>query len=65
VRIATGLATDRNRLALLRPGLRQDLRRSSLLDYPAQAERLGGALRSCWADWCAAQEPAAALAATG
>jgi predicted O-linked N-acetylglucosamine transferase (SPINDLY family) len=64
-RIAANLAADRSRLASLRSGLRQDLRRSPLLDYPAQAERLGAALRSCWADWCAEREPAAALAATG
>jgi predicted O-linked N-acetylglucosamine transferase (SPINDLY family) len=64
-RIAAGLAADRRRLAILRSDLRGAMRRSALLDHEVQAERFGAAMRSCWAEWCAAQEPAAALAATG
>jgi predicted O-linked N-acetylglucosamine transferase (SPINDLY family) len=57
--IASRLAADPARLRALRIGLRDDMRRSALLDYGAQAERFGAAVRSCWAGWCAARESAA------
>lgn len=53
VRIATELAGDRARLAALRTTLRDDLRRSALLDHPAQAARFAAALRECWRKACA------------
>jgi predicted O-linked N-acetylglucosamine transferase (SPINDLY family) len=53
VRIAAGLASDRPRLGEISRALRRDLACSPLLDHPAQAVRLGAALRDCWARWCA------------
>ncbi len=53
VRIAAGLAAEPARLAGLRAGLRDDLRRGPLLDHAGQAERFGAALRQCWGEWCA------------
>jgi predicted O-linked N-acetylglucosamine transferase (SPINDLY family) len=52
VRIATGLAGDRERLALLRSGLRDRLRASPLLDADAYAARFHAALRQAWRDHC-------------
>jgi|CXWL01.1.fsa_nt_gi predicted O-linked N-acetylglucosamine transferase (SPINDLY family) len=52
VATAVGLAADLTRLAVLRAGLRDDLRRSALLDHAGQAKRFGEALRVCWATWC-------------
>jgi predicted O-linked N-acetylglucosamine transferase (SPINDLY family) len=52
VRIAVGLAADRSRLAALRAGLRDDLKRGPLLDHAGQAARFGAALRECWKTWC-------------
>lgn len=52
VALAAALASDRSRLAALRAGLREEVRRSPLLDHAGQAERFGAALRQCWAAWC-------------
>jgi len=43
-RIAAALAADPGKLAVWRAGLREDLRRSPLLDHAGQAQRLGAAL---------------------
>ena len=52
VRIATGLAGNPALLGTLRVGLRDDMKRSPLLDHAGQAARFGDALRACWIDWC-------------
>ncbi len=57
---AVQLAQDPERLAILRQELRQDLRRSTLLDHRAQAARFGAALRACWWNWCDRQASCAA-----
>ena len=46
VRIAAALTTT------ARPGLRDAMRRSALLDHAGQAARFGAALRECWTAWC-------------
>jgi predicted O-linked N-acetylglucosamine transferase (SPINDLY family) len=48
VAIATALAADGEKRLHLRRTLRDDLRRSPLLDHPAQARRFGDALLTCW-----------------
>jgi predicted O-linked N-acetylglucosamine transferase (SPINDLY family) len=48
VRIAAELANDPARRAALRFSLREDLRRSPLLDHAGQAQRFTAALRNCW-----------------
>jgi predicted O-linked N-acetylglucosamine transferase (SPINDLY family) len=63
VRIATELARDSGRLAQLRAGLREDLRRSPVLDHAAQARRFGSALETCWAAHLAANPVPASSAA--
>jgi predicted O-linked N-acetylglucosamine transferase (SPINDLY family) len=63
VRIAAHLATDVPRLATLRTGLRDELRRGPLLDHAGQAGRFGAALRDCWRAWCA--RPAVANGSAG
>ena len=52
VRIATALALDPARLAVVRRSLRSELEASPLLDHAGQAAKLGAALRGCWAAWC-------------
>jgi predicted O-linked N-acetylglucosamine transferase (SPINDLY family) len=52
VRIAAELASDPARRTDLRTRLRDDLKRSPLLDHAGQAARFGDALRACWVDWC-------------
>ena len=47
VRTAAALIGDAARLAALRTGLRDDLRRSPLLDHAGQAARFGEALVQC------------------
>lgn len=54
VRIAVALATDREKLACVRAGLREEMKRSTLLDHAAQARRFGTALCTCWTQWCEA-----------
>ncbi|HEY4300936.1 MAG TPA: tetratricopeptide repeat protein [Candidatus Didemnitutus sp.] len=61
VRLAVNLASDRGRLAALRAGLRDDLRRGTLLDHAGQAARFGDALRACWRDWCAPRRAGATM----
>jgi predicted O-linked N-acetylglucosamine transferase (SPINDLY family) len=53
VRIALGLATDRDRLARLRSGLRERVARSPLADGAAFARNLEDAYRDAWRAWCA------------
>jgi predicted O-linked N-acetylglucosamine transferase (SPINDLY family) len=48
VAIATQLAAGREKRTALRRTLRDDLRRSPLLDHAAQAQRFGDALLACW-----------------
>ncbi|ATC64236.1 hypothetical protein CMV30_09860 [Nibricoccus aquaticus] len=48
VAIAARLAASPDLLANIRATLRADLRRSPLLDHPAQARRFGDALLACW-----------------
>lgn len=55
VRIARGLAGEPAVLQRIRGGLRDDLRRSVLMDHFGQAGRFAAALRACWTEWCAGQ----------
>lgn len=52
VRIAAGLAAAPELRARLRTGLREEMRRSPLLDHAGQARRFGDAIQGCWAAWC-------------
>lgn len=56
--LATEWARRLPELAMLRAGLRGDMRRSPLLDHAGQADSFGAALRECWAIWCERQAPA-------
>jgi protein O-GlcNAc transferase len=58
LRCAVELGADADRLAAIRAGLREDMRRGPLLDHAGQADRFGAALRDTWTEWCARQEPA-------
>jgi predicted O-linked N-acetylglucosamine transferase (SPINDLY family) len=55
VRVASELASDRTRLATIRSGLREQVRRSPLCDEAAYAGRFYAALRECWRTWCASR----------
>jgi predicted O-linked N-acetylglucosamine transferase (SPINDLY family) len=57
IRIATELATDLPRLRQIRAALRDDLRRSVLLDHAGQAALFGAALNACWTEWCGPTQP--------
>ena len=48
VHIATSLAIDPRQRALLRPALRDRMRRSSLTDIPGFVHRLEDAYRTAW-----------------
>lgn len=50
---AVALARDRAALAPIRATLRDDLRRSPLLDAAGQSQRFATVLRQCWSEWCA------------
>lgn len=52
--LARQLAGDPARLTMLRTRLREDLRRSILLDHAGQSARFAQALRACWQNWCTA-----------
>ena len=62
VRIATGLAADPARLASIRAGLRDEVRRSPLGDHAGQSARFAAALRDCWSAWCASRTVTRAVA---
>ncbi|MCL4221356.1 MAG: tetratricopeptide repeat protein [Phycisphaerales bacterium] len=53
VRIASSLAADRPRLALIRASLRDRMRSSPLCDAPRFTRNLEVAYRHMWARWCA------------
>jgi predicted O-linked N-acetylglucosamine transferase (SPINDLY family) len=53
VRIAVDLASDLDRLALLRRELRPRIAASPLCDGPRFARNLASVLRAVWTDWCA------------
>lgn len=55
VRIAAELAVDHVKLAELRISLREEMRRSALLDHAGQAARFGEALRLMWKERSAAK----------
>ena len=50
--IAVALANDAAGRAGLRTTLRDEMRRSALLDHAGQAARFGAAVRECWRHWC-------------
>jgi predicted O-linked N-acetylglucosamine transferase (SPINDLY family) len=50
-RIAVELASDAPKRAALRTTLRDELRRSPLLDHAGQSVRFATALRGCWENW--------------
>jgi predicted O-linked N-acetylglucosamine transferase (SPINDLY family) len=52
VEIAVALASDPDRLELLRAGLRQQVLDSPLCDGPRFAADVAAALRSIWREWC-------------
>lgn len=52
VRIAAGLAANRQALRSDSEGLRYALCCSALLDHRGQARRFGEAVRRCWESWC-------------
>ena len=56
VETAVGLATDLPRLAALRAGLRERMRRSPLMDAKRFAAGLEGCFRAAWRDWCLPQK---------
>lgn len=58
VELAAGLASDPDRLAELRAGMRGRMRASRLLDAPAFMRAFADTLRGMWREWCAAQPPA-------
>lgn len=59
VAAAIRLARERTQLAEIRAGLREQMRRSPLLDHAGQAKRFSEALRMCWSEWCAQRTPVA------
>ena len=50
--IAVALANDAAGRVRLRTTLRDEMRRSALLDHAGQAARFGAAVRECWQHWC-------------
>jgi predicted O-linked N-acetylglucosamine transferase (SPINDLY family) len=57
VRIAVGLAQDKERLAALRAGLRERMRSSPLTDAPVFTRHLEAAYRTLWRTWCDRAQP--------
>lgn len=58
VRIAVELANDAERLRSLRTSLREQMRRSPLMDADRFARDVEAAYRSVWQTWCAQQQRA-------
>lgn len=56
--IAERLAHDRQRLAMLRMGLRDRVAKSSLCDAPRKARQIERFYRAVWKRWCHDQDPA-------
>jgi predicted O-linked N-acetylglucosamine transferase (SPINDLY family) len=56
VAAAASLAADKDRLALLRSGLRQRMAASPLCDEKAFVARFESTIRRLWREWCAAQK---------
>jgi len=52
VAIAVALAKDTPGRVVARQSLRDEMRRSALLDHAGQAARFGAAVRVCWQHWC-------------
>jgi protein O-GlcNAc transferase len=52
IQIATSLAQDRKRLAILRSGLRERMQRSPLMDSARFAKNMENAYRLMWQNWC-------------
>lgn len=52
VAIAVALAQDAAGRTVTRQSLRDEMRRSALLDHAGQAGRFGAAVRGCWQSWC-------------
>jgi protein O-GlcNAc transferase len=59
IEIAIDRANNLSRLAELRTGLREKMRRSPLCDAPRFGRALGEALRNAWREWCEIQPPSA------
>lgn len=57
VRLASGLASDSSRLALLRTSLRTRMANSPLCNGPAFAAKFERAVRGMWKEWCAGAGP--------
>lgn len=55
-------AANLDRLAEIRAGLRERLKRSPLLDEAAFTRSFEAGFRNCWREWCAGQVPAGAEA---
>lgn len=53
VEIATNVARDLPRLAVLRSGLRDRMKKSPLMDAPRLAQNIESAYRALWSEWCA------------
>jgi protein O-GlcNAc transferase len=52
VHVASGLASDPEKLAAIRAGLREEVAASPLCDAAGQSKRFADALRTCWVEWC-------------
>ena len=62
---AVKLAAEPAHLAVLRTGLRGEMRRSPLLDHAGQSARFGHAVRECWRSWCRIRPAAVAIKSPG
>ena len=57
IRIATSLAGDLPHLSQIRSELREDMRRSPLMDAPAYTRNLEQLYHRMWHTWCGASIP--------